>query len=159
MTLYRPNVGIIICNDEGKLLWCKRKSGDGWQFPQGGIDEHEDPLEAVIRETYEEVGIEENKLKFIKENDRWIKYDVPKKSRRKILVNKRFKGQKQKWFLFKLKENIQISFENDPDNEFDNFKWVSYWYPLAVIVSFKEAVYREALNELKYAYCSEFSDV
>ena len=33
--LYRPNAGIIIFNEEGKLLWCKRKSGDGWQFPQG----------------------------------------------------------------------------------------------------------------------------
>ena len=54
--LYRPNAGIIIFNREGKLLWCKRKTGDGWQFPQGGIDEGESPEEAILRETYEEVG-------------------------------------------------------------------------------------------------------
>ena len=41
--LYRPNAGIIIFNRQGKLLWCKRKTGDGWQFPQGGIDDGESP--------------------------------------------------------------------------------------------------------------------
>jgi putative (di)nucleoside polyphosphate hydrolase len=50
-TLYRPNAGIIIFNKKGKLLWCKRKTGDGWQFPQGGIDEGESPEDAILRET------------------------------------------------------------------------------------------------------------
>ena len=49
MGLYRPNVGIIIFNRDGKLLWCKRKAGDGWQFPQGGIDANEVPEEAIFR--------------------------------------------------------------------------------------------------------------
>ena len=35
-------------------------------------------------------------------------------------------------------EDVKISFDNDPDNEFDCFKWVSYWDPLNVIISFKE---------------------
>ena len=52
-----------------------------------------------------------------------------------------------------------MTFENDPDNEFDDFKWVSYWYPLNVIISFKEKVYREALNKLKYSFCKEFKNV
>ena len=91
--------------------------------------------------------------------DKWLKYDVPKKSIRRKLINNNFKGQKQKWFLFKLKEDVEISFENDPDNEFDDFKWVSYWYPLNVIISFKEKVYREALNKLKYSFFDEFSNV
>ena len=76
MELYRPNVGIIIFNRDGKLLWCKRKAGDGWQFPQGGIDANEVPEEAIFRETYEEVGITQEKLEIIKENDKWINYDV-----------------------------------------------------------------------------------
>ena len=59
----------------------------------------------------------------------------------------------------KLKEDVEISFDNDPDNEFDCFKWVSYWYPLNVIISFKEKVYREALNKLKYSFCKEFNNV
>ena len=35
---YRLNVGLIIINDKGKLLLCKRKKTTNWQFPQGGID-------------------------------------------------------------------------------------------------------------------------
>ena len=52
-----------------------------------------------------------------------------------------------------------VNHDNDPDNEFDCFKWVSYWYPLNVIISFKEKVYREALNKLKYSFCKEFNNV
>ena len=156
---YRLNVGIMVANSVGELLLCKRKGMNSWQFPQGGIDKNEDPLRAAKRELFEEVGISSKYVELIKSSNYWYKYNVPARNRRKIFVNKKFKGQKQKWFLFKLKKNTQISFENDPDNEFENFKWVSYWYPLAVIVSFKEAVYRNALNELKYAYCSEFGDV
>ena len=54
---YRLNVGIIVINDNGKLLLCKRKKIDSWQFPQGGIDFGESPLKAAKRELYEEVGI------------------------------------------------------------------------------------------------------
>ena len=140
-------------------MYCKRKNSTNWQFPQGGIDKNEDIFDAALRELYEEVGIEENKIKLIKESDNWYKYDLPKKYKRNSFLWESFKGQKQKWFLFKLKEDVEITFENDPDNEFDDFKWVSYWYPLNVIISFKEKVYREALNKLKYSFCKEFNNV
>ena len=156
---YRLNVGLIIANKKGELLLCKRKGMNSWQFPQGGIDFGEDPLKAAKRELFEEGGIKSNSIKLIDSIDDWLKYDIPKKSRRKKIFKTNFKGQKQKWFLFKLKEDVRISFDNDPDNEFDNFKWVSYWYPLNVIISFKEKVYREALNKLKYSFCREFYNV
>ena len=54
---YRLNVGLIIVNDKGKLLLCKRKDINSWQFPQGGIDFGETPLKAAKRELFEEVGI------------------------------------------------------------------------------------------------------
>ena len=155
---YRLNVGLIIANYQGKLLLCKRMGMNSWQFPQGGIDYAETPLSAAKRELFEEVGIKPSSTKLIASLDEWLKYDVPKKSRRKRFLNKKFKGQKQKWFLFRLIKEDQISFENDPDNEFDDYKWVSYWYPLSVIISFKENVYFEALNKLKYHFCIEFND-
>jgi putative (di)nucleoside polyphosphate hydrolase len=54
--------------------------------------------------------------------------------------------------MFKLKNSVGISFEHDPDNEFDDFKWVSYWYPMFKIIFFKKDVYRKVLGDMRYAY-------
>ena len=62
---YRLNVGLIIINDKGKLLLCKRKKTTNWQFPQGGIDNGETPLKAAKRELFEEVGISSSSVKLI----------------------------------------------------------------------------------------------
>ena len=35
---FRANVGIILANTHGQVLWAKRVGHDAWQFPQGGID-------------------------------------------------------------------------------------------------------------------------
>ena len=44
---YRLNVGLIVINGKGKLLLCKRKKINSWQFPQGGIDFGESPLKLL----------------------------------------------------------------------------------------------------------------
>ena len=54
---YRPNVGIILTNREGKLLWARRIHQDAWQFPQGGIRPKETPQEAMYRELEEEITL------------------------------------------------------------------------------------------------------
>ena len=90
---YRLNVGIIVANSDGKLLYCKRKNSTNWQFPQGGIDKNEDIFDAALRELYEEVGIEENKVKLIKESDNWYKYDLPKKYKRNSFMCESFIGE------------------------------------------------------------------
>jgi hypothetical protein len=55
--------------------------------------------------------------------------------------NPNFVGR-QKWFC--------ACFGGDAHRtpEFDHWRWVSYWYPLGQIVSFKREVYRRALWEL-----------
>ena len=143
---YRLNVGLIIINDKGKLLLCKRKETNNWQFPQGGIDEGETPLKAAKRELFEEVGITSNSVTLLVVLKIGYKYDIPKNKERNISIKKKIKGQNQKWFMFKLIKEVDISFINDPDNEFDDYKWVPYWYPLFKIVSFKKHVYRKVLK-------------
>ena len=154
---YRLNVGIIVANSDGRLLYCKRKNSNNWQFPQGGIDKNEDTYLAAVRELYEEVGIAENKIKLIKESDSWYKYDLPRKYKRNRFLWKDFKGQKQKWFLFKLIEEAKIDLNNENNPEFDQFDWVEYWKPLDEVVEFKREIYEKVLTELEPAYKLEFS--
>lgn len=156
---YRLNVGLIIVNNYGKVLICKRKNSNQWQFPQGGIDEGESPIEAAKREIFEEVGIKPSKIKVLGKIKDWVKYKIPKELAKKSFKKKGIVGQKQKWFIFKIKSEACISFVNDPDNEFDDFAWVSYWRPIALIVSFKKEVYRNVLAELLPIYFNEFLDV
>ena len=43
-------------------------------------------------------------------------------------------------------KNLQMDLGEKP--EFDGWRWVDYWYPMEQVVSFKQEVYRNALEEL-----------
>lgn len=144
---YRPNVGIIITNDEGKLFWARRIGQDSWQFPQGGIKRDESPEDALYRELHEEVGLQPDSVKILALTKGWLRYRLPKKMIRQdaypVCV-----GQKQKWFLLKfLGDEQSICTTRSESPEFDGWQWVSYWYPLGQVVSFKREVYRRAMKE------------
>lgn len=145
---FRPNVGIILANSQGQVLWARRIGQNSWQFPQGGINEGETPEQAMFREVEEEIGITANDIEVIAVTRGWLRYKLP---RRMIRYNSLpvCIGQKQKWYLLKLKssdEVIDISATDAP--EFDGWRWVSYWYPLGQVISFKREVYRKAMKEL-----------
>src|SRR5689334_381169 len=56
---YRPNVAGILRNRDGKILICERiHVRNAWQFPQGGVDEGETLEEALVRELWEEIGLD-----------------------------------------------------------------------------------------------------
>ena len=154
---YRLNVGLIVVNHKGKLLLCKRKDSDNWQFPQGGIDLGEKAEETALRELYEEVGIRSSNVKKIATSESWYKYDLPEESIQKYFFKNKFKGQKQKWFMFELLNEVSIDFTNDANPEFDDYKWTSYWYPLHAIVEFKKDVYRSVLKEFCMPYIERIS--
>ncbi|MDP6288618.1 MAG: RNA pyrophosphohydrolase [Arenicellales bacterium] len=151
---YRPNVGIIIFNDEGKLLWARRVKHDGWQFPQGGVERGETVQEAVFRELEEEVGLCSCHVQLVGRTRNWLHYDVPSSMLRSE-HSRGFKGQKQHWFLFHLlgKES-DLCLEGCDRPEFDDWKWVDYWMPLDNIVIFKRDVYKLALKHLEPLYKS-----
>ena len=54
---YRPNVGIVLSNHLGQVLWARRIGQNAWQFPQGGIKVDESPEQALFRELGEELGL------------------------------------------------------------------------------------------------------
>jgi putative (di)nucleoside polyphosphate hydrolase len=146
---YRPNVGIIIVNKEGQLFWGKRVNQDAWQFPQGGMREHETPQQAVFRELKEEVGLEPSDVRVLGRTQDWLHYDLPRHLIRQhsqpICI-----GQKQIWFLLGMvadEGSIDVTAHEEP--EFEGWEWVDYWVPVQKVVSFKQAVYHQALTELE----------
>ena len=143
---YRSNVAVIIVNKAAKVLWCRRKEHDGWQFPQGGIDYGETALEAALRETKEEVGLASHDIEIVYESQQWFKYEVPKERRVGYFTRKKFLGQKQKWFLAKLvSEDSKIDLNASRPVEFDKWMWANYWHPLDSVVTFKKETYRQAM--------------
>ena len=145
---YRPNVGIILVNPRGQVLWARRIGQDAWQFPQGGIKAQESPEAALYRELQEEVGLRPEDVEILGCTRGWLRYRLPK---RMIRHNSKpvCVGQKQKWFLLKLTSSEErIRFDHTEKPEFDGWRWVSYWYPLGQVVPFKRDVYRRAMREL-----------
>ena len=146
---FRPNVGIVLSNDRGQVLWARRVGGrDAWQFPQGGIDEDETVEDALYRELFEEIGLAPETVQILARTSGWLRYRLPRKLRR-YNSSPGFKGQKQKWFLLRmLAEDNLVRVNSTSEPEFDGWRWVSYWYPLGQVVDFKRDVYRRALKEL-----------
>ena len=155
---FRPNVGIIICNKLGQLLWAKRIKQDAWQFPQGGIKEAETTEEALFRELSEEVGLCKDDVRILSQTSEWLKYRLPKPYIRQR-KGRTCIGQKQKWFLLGLQtEEGRVDLQNTLQPEFDDWCWVNYWYPVNQVVDFKRNVYRKALIELEQSVKNFVSD-
>ena len=145
---YRPNVGIILTNSGGRLLWARRIHQDAWQFPQGGIRAEETPEQAMFRELEEEIGLLPRHVDILGSTRGWLRYRLPERYIRRhqqpVCV-----GQKQVWFMLKLvSEERYVRLDHSDKPEFDNWRWVDYWQPLREVVPFKRSVYRKALNEL-----------
>lgn len=146
---YRANVGIILTNGNGQVLWARRLGQNAWQFPQGGIRRDETPEQAVYRELNEEVGLQANDVRVIGSTRQWLRYRLPKRMiryhRRPVCI-----GQKQRWFLLRLTgSESAVCLDHSEAPEFDDWRWVSYWHPLKEIVFFKRRVYEQALRELE----------
>lgn len=145
---YRPNVGIILCNDHGQVFWAKRKGANSWQFPQGGIDDHEDPETAMYRELWEETGLQAEHVELLGRTRYWLRYKLPERYVRKN-TSPTCIGQKQIWFILRLRsDESHVRFDCGHKQEFDNWRWVDYWFPLNDVVYFKRRVYRKAMDEL-----------
>jgi len=146
---YRANVGIILSNQEGQVMWARRLGQDAWQFPQGGIGAGEIPVDAMYRELWEETGLREKDVDILASTNSWLRYKLPKRLIRKN-SEPRCIGQKQIWFLLRLLSSegeLDLAASRKP--EFDDWKWVNYWHPTENVVFFKRRVYQCALTQLE----------
>ncbi|RIY01040.1 RNA pyrophosphohydrolase [Aureimonas flava] len=152
---YRPCVGIMVLNAEGKVFVGRRIAEpkgemDGaaqlWQMPQGGIDEGEDPLVAARRELHEETGI--RSVSLLATTDGWLRYELPPELVG-VALKGRYRGQMQKWFAFRFEgEDGEVEIDPPPGGhtaEFSEWAWKTMDEVLDLVVPFKRPVYDQVI--------------
>lgn len=149
---YRPCVGIMLVNADGKVFVGKRidnREGDWWQMPQGGVDKGEDLRGAAYRELWEETGAQKAQVTFLAQTKEALLYDLPDALMGKLWGGK-YRGQSQIWFLGRFAgtdADIDLNAHKPP--EFESWRWVDPELLPELIVPFKKPVYTAVLNEFR----------
>ena len=150
LSRYRPNVGVVLFNRDGRV-WLGRRSRTAgphnWQFPQGGVDDGEELEAAARRELREETGVSSAAL--LGRTEDWILYDFPPE----VLARpntRGFAGQRQVWFAFRFTgEDSEIDVRAFPPVEFDSWRWVGLDEALDRVVPFKRATYQAVIAHFR----------
>jgi putative (di)nucleoside polyphosphate hydrolase len=144
---YRPAVGVMLLNMENRVWVGQRldNSLEAWQMPQGGLDDGEGPLEGALRELEEETGIPRDLVELIAQAKEELTYDLPPDLVGKVW-KKNWRGQRQTWFLMRfLGQDEDVNIET-PEPEFRAWKWAEPAELPAMIVPFKQQLYRDVLQ-------------
>lgn len=150
MKPYRKNVGIVVFNANGQVLAGRRSDKpDVLQFPQGGIDAGETPLQAARRELREETTLDMTDEPPAFELDDWLAYDFPDWLDAKIARN--YRGQQQKWFFFFWDGDVARLDLDRTHGEFDRLIWTDFATVLQSNLSFKQPVYEQVARRAQPA--------
>ncbi len=147
---YRPNVGIVLVNAEGKVWLGRRGDAPGprnWQFPQGGVDPGESLLTAALRELHEETGAVSATP--LARTRTWIAYAFPASHRRSAGFDT-WVGQRQIWFALRFTgDDAEFDLQAHGHPEFDAWRWSGVDDVLGSVVEFKQRTYREVIAEFR----------
>jgi putative (di)nucleoside polyphosphate hydrolase len=145
---YRPCVGVMLINAEGLVFVGRRidQTIEGWQMPQGGIDQGETPEQAALRELKEEIGT--NKARSLREMKGWLHYDLPQHLLG-VALKGRYRGQRQKWIAMRfLGKDSDIDL-NAHEAEFSDWKWLAMEALPRLIVPFKRDTYTKVIDAFR----------
>lgn len=136
---FRAGAGAVIADGRGRVLALERADIHGaWQFPQGGLEDGEKPLDAVFREIEEETGITRDALKLVAQYPDPLAYELPVAAQ----SLKTGMGQVQFWFLFKTKAP-SFDIRLPTHGEFRSASWLPFDRVLSGVVNFKKPIYRK----------------
>ena len=150
---YRPCVGIMLLNRDGKVFVGKRidQTVEGWQMPQGGIDKGEAAWPAALRELREETNI--RSVECIGEIADWLTYDIPREIVGQAWKGK-YRGQTQKWFALRFtgdESEIDVAHPGGAhEPEFSAWRWEPILNVPDLVVPFKRAVYERVVQEFRH---------
>jgi putative (di)nucleoside polyphosphate hydrolase len=134
----------MLINREGAVFVGRRidQTVEGWQMPQGGIDDGETPAQAAHRELEEETGV--TRAEVLREMDGWLAYDLPQHLLG-VALHGRYRGQRQKWIAMRfLGEDSEINIAT-ADPEFGQWKWLAMEALPRMIVPFKRDTYMQVI--------------
>lgn len=144
---YRPAAGVMLLNRDGKVWVGQRLDStlEAWQMPQGGLDPGEAAEDGALRELEEETGIPRDKVEILAEAPEPLFYDLPDDLIGKVWKGK-WRGQRQTWFLMRFAgEDADVNLQT-PEPEFRAWKWAEPQELPALIVPFKQGLYRDILR-------------
>lgn len=145
---FRAGVVIVVRHPDGRrVLAFERSDAEGsWQFPQGGLDVGEEPLEGALRELAEETGLDASHVTVAHEHPDWIAYEWPAEIRLVRGKEGRRRGQVQKWFLF---DAVADDIEPSPDgSEFVSWSWVDPRWLVDHVPTWRREAYSRVLSSL-----------
>lgn len=132
---FRANVGIVVIDDDGRVLALERSDAPGaWQLPQGGLEVGEEPLAAALRELEEETGILPEHVAVVAEHPDWLAYEWPAQLRRDGR-----RGQVQRWFVLRATTAAQVDLA--ASEEFVDHRFLAMEDLLAIVHPMRRATY------------------
>jgi putative (di)nucleoside polyphosphate hydrolase len=145
--LLRPAVLLILRDHAGRVLVGERRDFPGcWQFPQGGCKAGETRLEALRRETWEEVGLPPSAYSTPEHLGVWT-YEFPPGVKKK-----KFSGQELSVFLAEYLGEPAWENHFGGSKEFSRIAWLApREIPVENLPEFKRSFYETVLARLGLA--------